>query len=325
MKRIIPPKLRAGDTICIIAPSKSLLTITKPQRKASVKRLNNIGLNVIYGKHAEERDEFDSSPVASRITDLHRAFADKKVKGIIAAAGGFNSNQLLRHIDWQLIKENPKIFCGYSDITTLLTAIYTKTGLITYSGPNFSSFGDPVHGDYTISYFIKCLMEDMPFVVNQADTWSNSKWEDKWHVRANEGLWVMQDGECQGLALGENLVTFNFLKGTEYFPNIENSILFLEDDFNNKPHDFDEHLQSLIIDRRFKKIKGLVFGRFQEQSKITREVLHDIVSTKSELHGMPILANADFGHTEPKFTFPFGGKVKITASKHASLIQILDH
>jgi muramoyltetrapeptide carboxypeptidase LdcA involved in peptidoglycan recycling len=135
----------------------------------------------------------------------------------------------------------------------------------------------------------------------------------------------MQDGEAEGCALGENLVTLAFLKGTEYFPKIANSILFLEDDFTNLREDFDEHLQSLIIDRRFNNIKGIVFGRFQEQSKITREVLHDIVSRKNELKGIPILANVDFGHTEPKFTFPFGGRVKIQGSKHSSLIQILDH
>jgi muramoyltetrapeptide carboxypeptidase len=324
-KKIIPPKLLPGDTICVIAPSKSLSTITKKQRTAAEKKLNEIGLNVIYGKHVEEIDEFNSSSVASRIADLHKVFEDKKVKGILAAAGGFNSNQLLRYIDWELIGNNPKIFCGYSDITTLLTAIYTKTGLITYSSPNFSSFGDPVHGDYTTDYFVKCLMQEKPFVVKPASTWSNSKWEEKWSVRTNEGFWVMQEGEYEGKALGENLVTLNFLKGTEYFPNLENSILFLEDDFNNSSSDFDEHLQSLIIDREFKNIKGIVFGRFQEQSKITREVLHNIVSTKSELRGMPIIANCDFGHTEPKFTFPFGGTVKIVASKHSSLIQILEH
>ena len=132
MKKIIPPKLLPGDTICIIAPSKSLSTITKEQRKASEKKLKELGFNIVYGDHVEEINEFNSSSVASRIADLHQAFRDKKIACILAAAGGFNSNQLLRHIDWDLITNNPKIFCGYSDITTLLTAFYTKTGLVTY-------------------------------------------------------------------------------------------------------------------------------------------------------------------------------------------------
>ncbi len=121
------------------------------------------------------------------------------------------------------------------------------------------------------------------------------------------------------------MITLDLLKGTEYFPDIANSILFLEDDFNNLPQNIDEHLQSLIIEKQFKHIKGIVFGRFQEQSKITREVLREMLATKSELKRIPIIANVDFGHTEPKFTFPFGGTVKIQASKHKSFIQFLEH
>lgn len=270
-------------------------------------------------------DEFSSSSVSSRISDLHEAFLNKKVTCILAAAGGFNSNQLLRHIDWQIIAKNPKIFCGYSDITTLLTAIFTKTGLITYSSPNFSSFGDPVHSGYSIEYFTKCLMREEPFVIKPCESWSNSKWEKNWSVHTNEGFWIMQEGKCVGQALGENLITLDLLKGTEYFPKLANSILFLEDDFNFLPHNIDANLEALIIDRRFKNIKGIVFGRFQEQSKMTRELLSNMLKTKAELQGIPILANVDFGHTEPKVTIPFGGTVKIQAAKHNSLIQILEH
>lgn len=325
MQKIIPQKLTNGDTICIIAPSKSLLTITNKHRTASERILKEIGFNVIYGSHVGEIDEFNSSSVASRISDLHEAFLNKNVKCILAAAGGFNSNQLLRYIDWRLISNNPKIFCGYSDITTLLTAIFTKTGLITYSSPNLSSFGDPVHSGYSTEYFIKCLMQNEPYEIKPCETWSNSKWEKNWSVHKNEGFWVMQEGECEGQALGENLITLDLLKGTEYFPKLANSILFLEDDFNQLQQNIDENLEALIIDRSFRNIKGIVFGRFQEQSKMTRELLHGMLQSKPELNGIPILANVDFGHTEPKFTFPFGGRVKIQATTNSSLIQILDH
>lgn len=325
MHRILPQKLRGGDTICIIAPSKSLSTVAKEQRIASERKLKEIGFKVIYGKHVEEIDEFNSSSVASRISDLHEAFLNKSVTCILSAAGGFNSNQLLKHIDWSLIAKNPKIFCGYSDITTLLTAIFTKTGLVTYSSPNFSSFGDPVHSVYSTDYFTKCLMSDEPFAIKPSETWSNSKWEENWSVHTNEGFWVMQEGECAGQSLGENLITLDLLKGTEYFPKLANSILFLEDDFNNLPHNIDANLEALIIDKRFINIKGIVFGRFQEQSKMTRELLSNMLKTKTELKNIPILANVDFGHTEPKCTIPFGGTVKIQASGDHSLIQILEH
>jgi len=159
MKKIIPSKLYPGDTIRVIAPSKSLSTLTKEQIAIAEKRLTDMGFSVVYGKHVSEMDDFHTSPIASRIEDLHEAFLDKNCKAILAAGGGYSSNQLLRHIDWQLIRDNPKIFCGYSDITTLVTAIYTKTGLITYSGPNFASFSDQVQYIYTVEYFKKCLME----------------------------------------------------------------------------------------------------------------------------------------------------------------------
>jgi muramoyltetrapeptide carboxypeptidase LdcA involved in peptidoglycan recycling len=325
MRKIVPPKLRPGDTICIIAPSKSLATLTKEQIDAAEKRLTEIGLQVSYGKHVEEINDFHSSSVDSRIVDLHEAFADSKINGILAAAGGYNSNQLLRHIDWQLIQNNPKIFCGYSDITTLLTAFYTKTGLITYSGPNFTSFCDPLEYQYMLQYFKKCLMETDPFQINPSKEWSNNILSDDKTVHINEGFWAMQEGECEGIALGENLITLDLLKGTEYFPRIENSILFLEDDFYKLPENIDEHLEALIIDKRFKHVRGIVFGRFQEQSKMTRQILKEILDSKSELQGMPILGNVDFGHTEPKFTFPFGGRVKIQAATHANSIQFIEH
>ncbi|MCJ7436116.1 MAG: LD-carboxypeptidase [Anaerolineales bacterium] len=86
-------------------------------------------------------DAFDSSPITSRVADIHAAFADPKVKGILTAIGGYNSNQLLRYLDYDLIRANPQILCVFSDITALGTAIYARTGMISYSGPHFSTFG----------------------------------------------------------------------------------------------------------------------------------------------------------------------------------------
>ena len=135
----------------------------------------------------------------------------------------------------------------------------------------------------------------------------------------------MQEGECEGITLGENLITLNLLKGTEYFPRMGNSILFLEDDFYKMPENIDEHLEALMLDRHFRNVRGIVFGRFQQESKMDRQILAEIIFSKSELRGLPILGNVDFGHTEPKFTFPCGGRVKMKASKQASFIHFLQH
>ena len=127
---MIPPKLQPGDEIRVIAPARSLGIISPENREIATKRLEELGFTVSFSDHVEEQDEFDSSSLQSRIADLHAAFEDKNVKGMFTVIGGFNSNQLLKYIDYDLIKKNPKILCGYSDITALSNAIYAKTGMV---------------------------------------------------------------------------------------------------------------------------------------------------------------------------------------------------
>ena len=130
---MIPDKLKKGDEIRVISPARSLSIISQEMRDIAIKRLTDIGFKVTYAKHVEEKDDFNSSSIKSRVDDLHSAFKDKNVKGILTVIGGFNSNQILRYLDYDLIKQNPKILCGFSDITALSNAIYRKTGLVTYS------------------------------------------------------------------------------------------------------------------------------------------------------------------------------------------------
>ena len=157
---MIAKKLHSGSHIRVIAPSRSMKIISEDCRQIAKERLAELGLSVSYGKHVDEMDEFASSSVESRLQDLEEAFKDPEVDGILTAIGGFNSNELLSRIDYDLIKNNPKILCGFSDITALSNAIYAKTGLVTYSGPHFSSFGMLKGLDYTIEFFKKCLMQD---------------------------------------------------------------------------------------------------------------------------------------------------------------------
>src|SRR3989338_9159683 len=120
---MIPPKLKNGDEIRIISPSRSMAIISKRVRKIAVQRFEDLGFKVTFSKHSEEKDIFNSSSIKSKVTDLHEAFSDKNVKAIFTTIGGFNSNQIIKHLDYQLIKNNPKILCGYSDITALANAI----------------------------------------------------------------------------------------------------------------------------------------------------------------------------------------------------------
>ena len=324
---MIPNKLKKGDEIRVIAPARSMSIIRDELKSIADKNLSDLGFKITFGDHVNETDDFRSSSIASRVTDLHSAFSDKNVKAILTVIGGFNSNQLLGYIDWDLIKKNPKIFCGYSDITALGNAIYAKTGLATYSGPHYSSFGQKKHMEYTIEYFEKCLLNNQAFDVEPSKAWTDDPWykdQNNRHPIKNQGCLVISEGEAKGTILGANLCTLNLLQGTEYMPNIADSILFIEDDSESVPHTFDRDLQSLIHQPGFSGVKGMVIGRFQNESNMTNELLTQIIKSKKELDNMPVIANVDFGHTDPRITFPIGGKARIVASGKPA-IRIIEH
>jgi len=314
--------------IRVIAPSRSIAILSDSLRKIADERFAALGLTLTFGPYVNEKDEFVSSSIESRVADLHGAFRDPAVKGIITVIGGFNCNQLFRSIDWELLRNNPKIFCGYSDITALNNAIFAKTGLVTYSGPHYSTFGQKLHFEYTLEYLQKCLMSEEPFEIKSSVDWTDDSWymdQDDRHLVPNEGYTVINEGEVEGTILGANLCTVNLLQGTEYMPDIKGSILFLEDDYETVPHTFDRDLQSLIHLPDFSQVKGLVIGRFQKKSNMTKELLMKIIKTKKELNHMPVITELDFGHTDPKITFPVGGTAKITCWKGSASVVIQSH
>ena len=328
MEKIFSEKLKIGDTIEVIAPSCSLALISEETQKIANQRFKEIGLKLIFGKNVREINEFSSSSIESRIEDLHNAFKNPEVKAIITVIGGFNCNQLLRYIDWDLIKNNPKIFCGYSDITVLNNAIYAKTGLVSYSGPHYCDFGQKLYFDYILEYFKKCLFSAESFEILPSESWSDDFWwknQNERNLIKNPGWLVINKGEASGTILGANLCTFNLLQGTEYFPNLEDSILFIEDDELLNVDTFDRDLQSLIHQPKFESVKGMIIGRFQKTSKMENEKLIKIIKTKKELNSLPIIANVDFGHTNPKITFPIGGTVELKAQIGASKLKITSH
>ena len=156
MQIIIPASLRPGDEIRVIAPASGIKIIGRECREIARRRFEEMGLAVSYGTNAvdENWDAGGSTTVEKRTADIAEAFADPKVKAVFTMIGGNNSNQLLDFVDYRLIAENPKILCGFSDITALANAIYAKTGLVTYSGPHFSNFGMLKGIDYTLQNMI---------------------------------------------------------------------------------------------------------------------------------------------------------------------------
>lgn len=311
----------------VISPSRSLAFLSEEVLAIAEKQLNSfLGINISYGENAKDEDLFKSSSIKSRIDDLHNAFLDKDQQIIFSSIGGYNTNQLLDYIDWTIIKHNPKTICGFSDLTALLNAIYAKTSIITYYGPHFSTFGQKHLDEYTIRYFKKAILSTKPYLLGSSEFLTDEKWYINQEERKpipNNGLSIIAHGNAQGILVGGNLSTFCLLKGTPYMPSLKNCILMLED--NTKPEVFDRDLEGLLQLEDSRHIKGLLIGRFGKESNMTRDILTKIIQNKNKLKGIPIIADLDFGHTEPRTTLPIGGEVSIFANKHSCKIEILTH
>lgn len=325
-----PPRLSRGSHLRILAPARSLQHIAPRVRAAADERLRGLGFALSFGHHVEEKDEFNSTSVAHRVADLHAAWEDPAVQGMLTVIGGYNSNQLLRSIDYRLLERNPKVFCGYSDITALHLAIHAKTGHITYYGPHYSNFGDVEGADYSVESFLQTTTTADPFEVSPSRSWS----EDAWflpapvprHFPPNPGPRVLQPGKAEGVLLGGNLCTVNLLQGTEYLPDLAGALVFVEDvgEAATPPY-FDRNLQSLLHQKGGDQIAGLLIGRFQSQANMTDSLLEKIVASKPELEGIPVVSGFDFGHTTPMMTLPMGGRGSVEAADTSVRLRWLDH
>ena len=325
---MIPRKLRPGDEVRVVSPSSGLGFVAPELRDIAAEQLAGLGLRCSFGGVGETPDRFESSPVGERVAELHAAFADPGIAGLLTIIGGYNSNQLLDRLDYDLIASNPKVLCGYSDITALLTAIHARTGLVTYSGPHFSTFSMQRGLGYTTEYFERCLMRDDPFEVGPADHWSDDPWyidQKNRDLVPNPGYEVVNEGEAEGKFLGGNLGTLALLFGTRYMPDLDGTVLLIEDDEEIKPHHFDRTLQSLIHQPGFGGVEGIVVGRFQRASGMDLDTLTEIVRTKPELDPIPVVVNASFGHTTPGFTFPIGGTGALRARAGSVELRVEKH
>lgn len=323
--------INSDNEIRVIAPSRSLSIIGKDVIKNATTELENMGYSVSIAKNAYNYDDdYKCASISDRVSDIHDAFLDKNVKCILTAIGGYNSNQLLDYIDYNIIKNNPKILCGFSDITALLNAIYAKTGMITYYGPHFSSFGMKKGLEYTRDNFQKRFCSD-EYYIECSDSFSDDAWyldQDNRKFIKNEGLKIVNYGESEGTILGGNLCTLNLLQGTEYMPDADEIILFIEDDDLSKDLfllEFDRNLESLLQTEFGKKIKGIIIGRCQIGCSMTDDKWYKMLKNKEQLKDIPVLFNADFGHTTPIFTFPIGGKCKMKVTKEEISIKISNY
>lgn len=325
---MIPPKLQAGSTIRVVAPARSRALIGADTAELATARLRGLGLAVSFGDHVDECDRFVSSAVASRLSDLHDAFRDPAVDGILTVIGGYSCNDLLDGIDWSLVADHPKVLCGYSDITALQNACWAHTGLVTYSGPHWSTFGMELHLEPTIESFRACLFDEAPIPVAPARHWSDDAWYLDQHDRTlidNEGWWPLQPGSAEGTIVGGNLATFALLFGTRHMPDLDGTIVAVEDDLESRPWHVRRNLRSLVQQPGFEGVRGLVVGRFQRASEVERDHLEAMLAAMPELAGLPVLANVDLGHTDPMITYPIGGRADLVVDGPDSRLVITEH
>ncbi|MFN8648975.1 S66 peptidase family protein [Streptococcus sp.] len=308
-------KLKKGDHIRVVSPSSSIEHIGGFDANVRAKeKLEELGFDVSFSSNYFEHDLFDSASIASRVEDLHEAFLDSSVDAVLATIGGFNCNELLPYLDYDLIAQNPKIFCGYSDTTALLNAIYAKTGMQTYMGPSYSSFKMKEGQEYQSQSWLNAVTQDDYDLVPSKE-WSSDPWYDPTkprHFMPTEWK-VYNAGSASGTIIGGNLSTFGLLRGTPYAPQEENYILFMEEAEEDDYIEFARHLAALL--QAYPNPQAVIIGRFPKECEMTEEILLAILDKHPLLKTIPVLYDADFAHTQPLFTITIGAQATLDTNE----------
>ena len=332
----IPRKLQAGDEIRVLALSRSLGGVmqqagfTESDIEFATGRLEAMGAKVTFGRHVRECNAHLTAAPEHRLEDFHEAIADPSVRAILAVVGGMGATQILGQLDYDQIKAQPKIICGYSDVGFVCNAVFARSGVATYYGPNFTSFMMRQGADYTLHHFRECLFSGAAIELSPAAQWSDDAWHrDQAHrtFHEAEGFWAMQEGEAEGAIIGGSFFVLNMLQGTSYFPPLREAILFLEHPANGKATlmELDGGLRSLSFLPEFSQVRAIVIGRFARSGGVTRENLAHLLGEIPALRHLPVIANGDFGHTTPVVTLPVGGRCKLVVNQGKASVTLTEH
>lgn len=321
MKKIKAHALKSGMNIGLVALSTPATRLKKEFRLRAYERiLQHFGLNIIEASNFELSTGHTAGTAIERAQTLNRFFRDKNIHGIMSFWGGLNTNHILEHLDYDLIRRNPKVLIGYSDTTALLTAVQAKTGLITFNGPAVISFAKPQLLEQTELVFNELLfkaVKKFQYPISEKMT-SNLWWEnDHFEFQTNPGVQVLQHGLVEGTSVGGNMAVFLSLASTPYWPSIKNKILILEEDENESVGTIDRYLTQMRLMGIFAQIKGLVVGRLPAQTKVTPEIMKQLLKNALKGYSVPTIYEFDFGHTDPLSTIPIGAKMKLDTRKKA--------
>lgn len=299
---LIPQKLKIGDVIGIVSPSGAITKDNQDKYYRGIEVLKKMGFRIKFGENAmEDLNDWGISAGTpeQKANDINKMFVDNEVKAILCSRGGETSNSVLDLLDYKVIKQNPKIFCGFSDNTTLINAIYNKTGLVTFHGDDVSGHFGHTATAYTRAEFLSRFTQGYIGEVNK-----NSLWEE---IRA---------GKTKGKLVGGNLSSLEYLVGTEYFPKVKKAILFFEG-YAGKPNKMASvfyHFKKLgVWDKANGVIIGYIWG--QEKDGKPKVSAEDILLEITKEYNFPILKVRDFGHRTECTPLPVGVKAKIDTRK----------
>jgi muramoyltetrapeptide carboxypeptidase len=297
---LIPNKIKKGDTIGVIAPSNPIVGDNVEEIMQAKKKVEADGFKVKFSKNLFSNTNNYSATAQEKAEDINNMFADKEVKMIWCAKGGENSNTTFEYIDYELIKKNPKIICGYSDITSITNMINQKTGLVTFSGTNFKTIATD-ETDYSYNEALNRFM--------------NASLE---FGKEESGYKTIKEGQANGELIGGNLSLIRGMVEGKYKLDFTNKILFLEElGIETVPSMASNYLYYMKQNGVFEKIKGIWIGNYTHESKISLEKI--LLDTIGKDYNIPIIKSNNFGHIETKTVIPIGTKAKIDTSKKVKI------
>lgn len=303
------------ELICrVIAPSQEV-TIGAIKKLPSFLEYRNTRISFDRAKNVSSPD------IWHKVDDIHDAFLDKHIDFIMCYTGGFSCNLLLDYVDYELIGNNHKFFCWYSDITVLLNAFYTKTWKQFFHWPMAEDFVDlwVYYKNYTLGKLVGALQNEYVFESSnyRIDSRSNRGNIPMKRGKKNTWCYVLQQWNGTWTLLGWNLCSFNLLQWTQYMPSLWKVIFFLEEDDLNWIYTKDEFYRNIVslLQQKNLTVQWIVFWRFQKFWYVDATELLEILHKSWCPKDIPILYGADFWHTYPMITFPIGAEVAINTTQ----------
>lgn len=291
---IVPDKLKKGDIIGVVAPSNPIIGDNIEEIKKAKEIIEADGFRVKFSENLFSNTNIYSGTAKEKAEDINNMFADKDVKMIWCAKGGNNSNSTFEYLDFDIIKNNPKIICGYSDITSITNIITEKTGLVTFSSTNFKTIATD-ETDYSYKQALN------RFVQGSLEFGQND-------------FKIIKNGEAEGKLIGGNLSLIRGLVCGKYKVDFTDKILFIEElGYETDPAMVSNNLYYMKQNGVFDKIKGLWIGNYEHESGIALEKI--VLDCIEEKYNFPIIKSNNFGHIEKKEVIPIGTKAKIKNGK----------